>query len=66
MVHYQPSAQVPARRGVHTAEPTPAAGASPSAGRARSRGRPAAFVWPPPRRAHSGSDAEGAALLPPY
>lgn len=65
MVHYQPSAQVPARRGGRTAGPTPAAGASPSAGRARARGRPAAFVGPSPRRARPGSDAEGAALLPP-
>lgn len=51
MVHYQPSAQVPARRGGRAAGPTPAAGASSSAGRARARGRPAAFVGPPPRRA---------------
>lgn len=51
MVHYQPSAQVPARRGGRTAGTTPAAGASSSAGRARARGRPTAFVGPPPRRA---------------
>lgn len=48
MVHYQPSAQVPARRGGRTAGPTPAAGAAASAGRARARGRRAAFVGPRP------------------
>lgn len=41
MVHYQPSAQVPARRGGRAAGPTPAAGAASSAGRASARGRPA-------------------------
>lgn len=51
MVHYEPSAQVPARRGGRAAGPTPAAGAASSAGRARARGRPAAFVGPPSRRA---------------
>lgn len=51
MVHYEPSAQVPARRGGRAAGPTPAAGAASSAGWARARGRPAAFVGPPSRRA---------------
>lgn len=51
MVHYEPSAQVPARRGGRAARPTAAAGATSSAGRARARGRLAAFVGPPSRRA---------------
>lgn len=51
MVHYQPSAQVPARRGGRAAGPTPAAGASSSAGRARAQGRHTVFVELPPRRA---------------
>lgn len=68
MVHYQPSAQVPARRGGRAAGPTPTAGASSSAGRARARGRPAAFVGPPPRRAALAPVAapRGESFSPPY
>lgn len=68
MVHYQPSAQVPARRGGRAAGPTPAAGASSSAGRAGARGRPAAFVGPPPRRAALAPVAapRGERFSPPY
>lgn len=68
MVHYQPSAQVPAQRGGRAAGTTPAAGASSSAGRARARGRPAAFVGPPPRRAALAPVAapSGERFSPPY
>lgn len=66
MVHYQPSAQVPARRGGRAAGPTPAAGAASSAGRARAPGPPRRLCGAavPPRRARPASGAEGGELFP--